>query len=81
MLSLGKFNKEFQAITQADAIILLPPLGRGSHIEIGYALALKKQIYWFGEPDPSVMAYHLLIQVPTHQDLVNKLKLQEMINL
>lgn len=38
-------NLEQKAILDADAIIILLPAGRGTHIELGMALALNKQIF------------------------------------
>lgn len=36
---------EQKAIADSDAVILLLPAGRGAHVELGMALALKKKIY------------------------------------
>ena len=38
-------QKESQAIIDSDVVIILLPAGRGSHIELGMALALKKKIF------------------------------------
>jgi len=37
--------KEMNAIKEADDVIFLLPLGKGSHIELGMALAYNKKIY------------------------------------
>lgn len=37
-------EKEVEGIARCDAFILLPPLGRGAHTELGMAIALKKRI-------------------------------------
>jgi hypothetical protein len=39
---IGQMEKE--AVIQADVLIMLLPAGKGSHIEFGIALALKKRI-------------------------------------
>lgn len=38
-------KKEMNAIKEADDVIFLLPLGKGSHIELGMALAYNKKIY------------------------------------
>ena len=38
-------KKEMNAIKDADDVIFLLPLGKGSHIELGMALAYNKKIY------------------------------------
>jgi nucleoside 2-deoxyribosyltransferase len=38
-------QKEFNAVKDADVIIVLTPQGRGTHIELGMAIAFNKQIY------------------------------------
>ena len=38
-------KKEMDAIKDADDVIFLLPLGKGSHIELGMALAYNKKIY------------------------------------
>ncbi len=43
MLDFAK--KEMNAIKNADKVIFLLPLGKGSHIELGMALAYNKKIY------------------------------------
>ena len=41
--SIGK--KEFEGVSDADIIIVLTPQGRGTHIELGMAIALNKTIF------------------------------------
>ena len=38
-------QKEFNAVREADVVIVLTPQGRGTHTEFGMALALDKEIY------------------------------------
>ena len=43
---LIKYSKlEQQGIIEADIVIILLPAGRGTHIELGMALALNKEIF------------------------------------
>ena len=37
-------KKELEAIKNSDSVIFLLPLGRGSHVELGMALACNKQV-------------------------------------
>ena len=36
-------EKEFQGVADADVVIVLTPQGRGTHVELGIALALEKK--------------------------------------
>ena len=38
-------QKELNGVKEADVVIILTPQGRGTHTELGIALALNKQIY------------------------------------
>lgn len=38
-------QKEFDGVRQADVVIVLTPQGRGTHTELGMAIALNKTIY------------------------------------
>ncbi len=38
-------KSEFQGIIDSDVVIILLPAGRGTHIELGMALALNKKVY------------------------------------
>ena len=38
-------EKELEGVKQADIVIILTPQGRGTHIELGIAIALGKQVY------------------------------------
>lgn len=40
---------ERKAIEESDVVIILLPAGRGSHVELGMALALNKQVYLWSE--------------------------------
>lgn len=42
---IGNFEKE--AIEDADYVLILLPGGKGSHIELGMAIALKKQVFLY----------------------------------
>lgn len=41
--SIGQ--EEFDAVKNADIVIVLSPQGRGTHVELGIAVALNKTIY------------------------------------
>lgn len=38
-------TKEYEGIKQADVVVILTPQGRGTHVELGMAIALNKEIY------------------------------------
>ena len=38
-------TKEYEGIKQADVVVVLTPQGRGTHVELGMAIALNKKIY------------------------------------
>lgn len=38
-------EKEYEGIKQSDVVIILTPQGRGTHTELGMAIALNKKIY------------------------------------
>lgn len=42
---------EKKAIEQSDVVIILLPAGRGTHIELGMALALNKKVYLWSDND------------------------------
>lgn len=44
-------QKEFDAVKNADIVIVLTPQGRGTHIELGIAAALNKTIYIYHTDD------------------------------
>lgn len=44
-------EKEYQGVMQADIVIVLTPQGRGTHTELGMAIALNKIIYLCHEDD------------------------------
>ena len=44
-------QKEFDGVKNADVVIVLTPQGRGTHVELGIALALNKSIYICHEDD------------------------------
>ncbi|MER2169581.1 MAG: nucleoside 2-deoxyribosyltransferase [Psychrobacillus psychrodurans] len=45
LAEIGK--KEMNAVSESDLLIVILPAGKGSHIEMGIALALEKSIYLF----------------------------------
>lgn len=47
--SIGE--KEYEGIKQADVVIILTPQGRGTHTELGIAIALNKKIYLCHQDD------------------------------
>lgn len=51
-LALGSAaHGELNGVTQADAVVVLLPGGRGTHIEMGAALALRKPIVLCAAPE------------------------------
>jgi nucleoside 2-deoxyribosyltransferase len=44
-------EKEFQGVVDADVVIVLTPQGRGTHVELGIALALGKKVFIWHEND------------------------------
>lgn len=78
---IGKLEKE--AVADSDVVIVLLPGGKGTHIEMGLALAGGKRIFLYS-PDTQVMNientstfYHLpevVICLGTLKDLIEKVK-------
>jgi hypothetical protein len=67
-------NNELDAIVNADLVIGFPPLARGSHVELGYALAYNTPIIMVGERDLSCLSYDYMGWVKDAVELVNFLK-------
>jgi Nucleoside 2-deoxyribosyltransferase len=44
-------QKEYDGVKNADIVIVLTPQGRGTHVELGIAIALNKVVYIFHEDD------------------------------
>lgn len=44
-------ENEFQGVADADVFIVLTPQGRGTHVELGIALALGKRIFIWHQND------------------------------
>lgn len=65
--SIGE--QEFEGIRQADAVIVLTPKGRGTHMELGMAIALGKKVYLchcddtYFQCDDNTAAFYWLPQV------------------
>lgn len=38
-------EKEYEGVKQSDVVIVLTPQGRGTHTELGMAIALNKKVY------------------------------------
>ena len=47
--SIGQ--KEYDGVKNADVVIVLTPQGRGTHVELGIAIALQKAVYICHEDD------------------------------
>lgn len=47
LAAIGQLEKA--AVLEADAFFILLPAGKGSHIELGLALATEKKVYLFSE--------------------------------
>ena len=62
-------EREFEGVKTADIVIVLTPQGRGTHIELGMALALGKKVYLYHEDnsffqcDDATCAFYWLPQV------------------
>ena len=44
-------QKEYDGVKNADVVIVLTPQGRGTHVELGMAIALNKMVYLCHEDD------------------------------
>jgi len=61
--------KEYDGVKDADIVIILTPQGRGTHTELGMAIALNKQIYLchtdntYFKCDDNTSAFYWLPQV------------------
>ena len=44
-------QKEYDGVKNADIVIVLTPQGRGTHVELGMAIALNKVVYIYHEDD------------------------------
>jgi len=44
-------QKEYEAVRNADIVIVLTPQGGGTHVELGMAIALNKTVYIYHEND------------------------------
>lgn len=61
--------KELAGVAEADAVIVLLPGGRGTHVEMGAALALGKRVVIIDEPGgsldvgPTTCSFYALPQV------------------
>lgn len=62
-------QKEYAGVKDADIVIVLTPQGRGTHTELGMAIALNKQIYLchtdntYFKCDDNTSAFYWLPQV------------------
>ena len=62
-------KQEFEGVAQADVVIILTPQGRGTHIELGMALALNKTVFichsddTYFKGDDNTTAFYLLPQI------------------
>lgn len=65
--SIGE--KEYDGIKQSDVVIILTPEGRGTHTELGIAIALNKKVYLchhddtYFKCDDNTSAFYWLSQV------------------
>ncbi len=53
----GIASEEVEAVKDADALIVLLPGGKGTHVELGVALAMRKPVCIFGDEARSVPFY------------------------
>lgn len=75
---------ELNGIIKADTVIVLYPGGRGTHVELGYALALMKPVIFYSpypehyEPSPDYCAFYAMTsQVKTLQGVIDLCKLMK----
>lgn len=65
---------ELDGVGNSDLVIMLPPCGRGAHVELGYALALDIPVIMVGQSEDPAMAYALVKQVQDISELMQVLK-------
>ncbi len=59
-------QKEAEGVKNADVVIVLTPQGRGTHVEMGMAIALHKRVYlcheddWFFQCDDNTSTFYWL---------------------
>ena len=62
-------EREFEGVKAADVVIIITPQGRGTHIELGMAIALGKRVYichaddLYFKCDDNTCAFYWLPQV------------------
>lgn len=62
-------EREYEGIKQSDVVIILTPQGRGTHTELGIAIALNKKVYLchhddtYFKCDDNTSAFYWLSQV------------------
>lgn len=61
---------ELDGVSNSDVVIMLPPLGRGAHVELGYALAHDIPVVIVGDIQDPAMAYSLVEQVQDSRELL-----------
>lgn len=44
-------RRECEGVRAADVVLVLTPLGRGTHVELGMAIALEKRVYLYHGDD------------------------------
>jgi nucleoside 2-deoxyribosyltransferase len=63
---VAELEAEAEGIRTADVIIVVMPGGRGTHVELGMALAYGKPVYFYSQnpedwdPNPSFCAFYTL---------------------
>ena len=50
--------KELEGVAKADIVVVLLPGGRGTHIEIGIALAFNRRVIIYGTPEDFAFEKH-----------------------
>lgn len=83
-------EQEQKAVANSDFLVILLPAGKGSHIEFGIALGLRKRIYVFAPAkelfdfDVTTTFYHIdVVKRFTGEfgDFIDFLMLQEMVEM
>lgn len=67
--------EELNAIEDCSLVIVLRPIGRNSHIEIGYAIANRVPVVMIGEKDTTCLGYEAVELAKDLDELIEGLEL------
>jgi hypothetical protein len=55
-LALGGYDRDYAALESADAVVLVMPCGRSSHLELGFGVGMgKTSIILLSDGEPELM--------------------------